>query len=153
MGIYFSKRDFKGKSIRRVDPEIDFRWGPNAPMAQMPSDDFSILWQGCLLVKNGESKILAAGADDGILVFVDDRLAIDNGGQHKFEIKKADRPLEPGLHRISAEFTEYSSHARAFLGWSSKNEKPIPIPPDRLIPPGKSNADHSCPVQPRRSGR
>ncbi len=144
-GTYFSNRDFTGKRLERIDPNIDFAWKAGAPLQHWPVNNFSIRWTGCLIVDKNRSMVLAAGADDGILVYVDDQLVVDNGGTHAFRIKKATEPLKRGLRRIRVEYTEHRLQARVLLGWSKKDAKPVPIPPDRFIPPGQERDGYTCP--------
>jgi hypothetical protein len=38
--------DFSGKSITRVDPQVNFNWGDGSPDAAIARDTFSARWTG-----------------------------------------------------------------------------------------------------------
>ncbi|MCP4680112.1 MAG: hypothetical protein GY854_32385 [Deltaproteobacteria bacterium] len=142
---YFARPDFTGKRKTRVDHQVNFKWAAGSPIDGMPRNNFSIRWHGCLIVEEGESKILTAGADDGIMVYLDDALFIDNGGKHSFRHKTAARPLKQGLYRIKVDYVEIGDHAQVYLGWSDAEKKPKAIPHDRFIAQGQSHSGYRCP--------
>jgi hypothetical protein len=141
---YFTGPRLSRHAFERIDHTIDFSWGRRAPMDGMPADHFSVRWKGCLYVERGARIVLAAGGDDGIRVFVDGRIAIDDGGRHMFRVRKAQGEIAPGLHRIRVDYEEWVGHARALLAWSRSGAEPEPIPASNLVPPG-GNARHRCP--------
>ncbi|MDD5309336.1 MAG: PA14 domain-containing protein [Deltaproteobacteria bacterium] len=141
---YFVRPGFTGHVFERLDHAVDFSWGARAPMDGVPADNFSVRWEGCLYVERGAKTVLAAGGDDGIRVWVDGKLAIDDGDRHMFRVKKARRPLAPGVHKIRIDYEEWVGNAQVLLGWSRFGAKPVPIPAGNLVPPG-GNARHRCP--------
>ena len=146
LGRYYDNRNFHGKSSEtRLDPIVDFDWAYKGPMKGIHKDDFSVAWEGCLKVEEGESPRLAAGSEDGMLVYVDGKLAIDNSGRHNYRVKLSE-PLQAGIHPLRVEYTEVIKYAQAFLGWSLDGEKPEAVPPYRLSPPG-GNERIPCPAR------
>ncbi len=148
---YYTRRNFQGKKIRRVSSMVDYQWGFGSPLRGVPKENFSARWAGCVLVKEGESPYLAVASNDGMLLYLNNELFIDNGGVHFFKLQTAPRPLEPGIHPILLEYTEETNAARAFLGWSpggtEELSRPTAIPSERLIPLG-GNSEYACPATP-----
>lgn len=131
---FFSDTTFSTPVGERIDSEINFRWGKKAPIPQMPNDHFSVRWEGFLIVKDDEKRLLSAGADDGVRVYVNNRLWVNNPGPHQFQSKRASKPIGPGEHIIRVEFVEFSGAARAALSWSTPNGYWETIPSHRLRP-------------------
>ncbi|MBN2340246.1 MAG: hypothetical protein JXX29_05770 [Deltaproteobacteria bacterium] len=132
--IYYHNTEFSHPVATRIDKEIDFNWGTNAPYKSMQPDNFSVRWEGVLIVKDDERRILSAGADDSIKVFIDDELVVDNPGPHGFQSKKSTHPIGPGEHRITVEFVEFGGAARVNLMWSTPNGYWSLVPEYRLRP-------------------
>lgn len=80
---YFANTKLQGKPVlTRLDKEVNFNWGYDAPHPKLhcPNDrnTFSIRWTGKLLPpKTGEYKLNVIH-NDGLRLYVDDRLLIDN---------------------------------------------------------------------------
>ncbi|MCA9017302.1 MAG: hypothetical protein KDA77_18370, partial [Planctomycetaceae bacterium] len=39
------------KRVQRIDPDIAFNWGKQAPLPQLPAGPFSVDWTSLILVK------------------------------------------------------------------------------------------------------
>ncbi|MFO8071544.1 MAG: PA14 domain-containing protein [Polyangia bacterium] len=150
-GTYFRARGFEGHSFERIDHGIDFRWGREPPLRGMPGDDYSVRWEGCIRVPQGGRRIVS-GADDGMRVYVDDGLVIDNGGAHPYREKVSPKKIEPGVHRIRVEYEERRGAASAYLGWVSPGGVRNAVPAEHLSPPG-GNESFDCPSRPVRKSR
>ena len=121
-GEYFRNRELKGKpTLVRVDPQIGFRWDRGSPtdnlMARgeaqggqdVPADDFSIRWSGQLLPPvSGTYQIEAAG-NDGVRLYLDDKLVIDHWAAHESAIDRA--PIGRGKHKLRVEYYELTGYA------------------------------------------
>lgn len=154
-GTYFADRRFSKVQGTRRDPVIDFYWeDDHAPLSGMGTKDFSIRWQGCVYVEEGTTRYLAAGSDDGMRIYLDDRLVVNNWGKHVQQWRTAVRPIPPGVHRIRIDYYQGLGGAVAMLGWAGSrdlDDHPAIIPPQNLIPPG-GNERHPCPVEPAERG-
>ena len=142
----------KGPSMERIDHAIDFDWGMGPPFKGFPVDNFSVRWEGCVLVGKGDAALLEAGADDAIRVVVDGKTVINDWGTHGFRIKRAQRVLPPGKHPIRVTYQDHKGGARVYLGWSLDGGAGVAIPPKSLLPRtvvAQSGAsDTGCPAMP-----
>ena len=74
---YFAGQDLKGEPIlSRNEPRIDNRWGDAGPDPKVRGP-FSARWKGRYTPKETGAARLVASADDGIRVYVDGKLLID----------------------------------------------------------------------------
>jgi beta-glucosidase len=98
---YFPNVKLEGKPVlTRLDKQVDFNWGYDAPhpVLQRSNDRniFSIRWTGKLLPpKTGEYK-LDVIHNDGLRLYVDDRLLIDNWKKNRIVYKSASIRLKAG---------------------------------------------------------
>ena len=76
-GEYFGNRSLSGSPVlTRDDATIDFEWGHGSPASGVPSDGFSVRWTRTVPFSVGNYRFTATG-DDGIRVYVDQRLIIN----------------------------------------------------------------------------
>ena len=79
---YYDNPDFAGKPVKKqTDAQIDFNWGQDGP-AGLGKDDFSIIWTGQLTVPATATYYLGTHSDDGSRVYINDKLIVDNWGDH-----------------------------------------------------------------------
>ncbi|WP_300498839.1 PA14 domain-containing protein [Marinobacter sp.] len=80
VGQYFSGTDFDELIYTRKDQSIQNHWGSGRPSPDMPSNRFSIRWQGWLVPPHdaGTRRYqLTTRTDDGVRLFVNGKLLID----------------------------------------------------------------------------
>ena len=63
--------------VRRIDAEISFNWGYSSPAPGVPPDNFSVRWTRTLGLPGGTYRVTAR-SDDGVRVYIDSVLVIDN---------------------------------------------------------------------------
>jgi hypothetical protein len=73
---YFDNIDFTGKSLTRIDPTVNFSWGGTSPDSSISIDTFSGRWEGKLMAQYSEPYTFYGLADDGISVWIDNKLLI-----------------------------------------------------------------------------
>jgi hypothetical protein len=127
-GEYWSRRDLKGdRVLARNDEEIDFDWRRGAPAQGLPADNFSARWTRKVDFKGGLYR-LTAWADDGVRVFVDDVLVLnewhDSSGD---EVYTVDVPLS-GKHKVVVEYYERTGKAKTSFWWKRVADLPTPSP-------------------------
>ncbi len=74
---YFSNKDLKGDPKKRIDDCIDFNPRKQAPDPLTPFGEKSMRWTGTLTPKVSGKYTLAVNSDDGIRLYIDDKLLID----------------------------------------------------------------------------
>ncbi|MDZ7735440.1 MAG: DUF6701 domain-containing protein [Gammaproteobacteria bacterium] len=67
----------------RIDGPIDFDWGGGSPgVAGIGDDEFSVLWDGYLRATSSGNYQFQTVSDDGVRLWVNDTLVIDNWTDH-----------------------------------------------------------------------
>jgi hypothetical protein len=111
----------------RNDRNIDFYWGSHAPTNGLPSDDFSARWSRKVTFDAGVYRFYAE-ADDGIRLYVDGDLALDEWhDRNGNEVFTVDLTLG-GKHKLVVEYYEHIGEARARFWWQRVGELPTPTP-------------------------
>ncbi len=139
-GEYFNNMNLAGApSVVRNDAAINFNWGQGWPDTRISADHFSVRWTRTLFFNAGTFR-LTARADDGIRVFVDNVLIIDEWHPATGQPYTADVTLATGNHTLRVEYFEDGGSASAFFTWARITGPTIPTPtPGGAIPtPGGS---------------
>lgn len=120
VGRYFDNRTLDGTHrFTRVDPAIDFTWGSGAPDPRLPADDFSVQWSGYLVPPQTGFYTFHATADDGVRLWVNDTLRVDQW----IDQSPTTYSATAGLRRnqpvpLRMEFYERGGGAVARLEWT-----------------------------------
>lgn len=116
-GEYFNNRHLSGTpALVRNDTEIKFNWGNGAPAAGVNADDFSVRWSRTVHFKKGRYRFTSE-TDDGVRVYVDNRLVIDKWRDMERTKFRGAVNLSEGTHTIRMEYYEHSGAAFAKLSW------------------------------------
>jgi len=114
---YYSNRYLSGSpALVRDDGAINFDWGSGAPAAGLPSDGFSARWTRSLYFSAGAYRFFAL-SDDGVRVWLDNELIIDQWHPSPGNIYAADGSLGSGTHLIRVEYYEEGGGARMQFWW------------------------------------
>lgn len=81
-GRYYDSQDFNGLVATRTDPTIDFEYGDGAPPFEDQGGSYSILWTGQVTPLYTETYTFTTINDDGVRLWVDDQLVIDDWNFH-----------------------------------------------------------------------
>ena len=141
---YYQNTDLSGAPVRIAsdgDPSRNF--GLGAPIPEMDGDNFSVRWESLQPLDAGTYQVRVR-ADDGIRVYVDGGLVIDQWHGAADVIYTATVPLSAGDHRFVVEyyeaqgsaFTEYNL-ARlggSVLSGSTSVSNPPPAPTAVTLP-------------------
>ncbi len=116
-GAYYPNVDLSGvATLLRNDPEINFNWGRGAPATGLPSDGFSARWTRIVAFDEGLYRFHAS-VDDGVRLWVDDALVLDDwydGGGHE---ATSDHQLSGVFHTVRVEYYERSGDALLKVWW------------------------------------
>lgn len=116
-GEYFAGPILGGSPVfMRDDRDIDFDWGEGSPGENLGADRFSVRWRRDVAFAAGVYRFLAR-ADDGIRLWVDDRLLIDQWHEGSTTTYVADVYLWEGVHRLQVEYYELDGKASVRLWW------------------------------------
>ena len=122
LGEYYrNSSEIGGKStLVRVDSTINFDWENGAPSEQVGQDNFVVRWSGKLLAPFTDTYTFQTETDDGIRLWVNNKLLIDKWGTQPSTVWSKQADLVAGqLYDIRMDFLEHEGYATAHLFWSS----------------------------------
>ncbi|MGC8825054.1 MAG: glycoside hydrolase family 3 C-terminal domain-containing protein [Bacteroidales bacterium] len=107
-GEYFNNKHLEGQpALVRVDAQLNTDYGTGSPDPSIKPNFFSIRWTGWLKVPEGGSYVLSTLSDDGVRLYLDDKLVIDNWTNHGPMIDQYFTQLAAGkFYKIRLEFFE-----------------------------------------------
>ncbi len=125
LGEYFDNMELKGQPVlRRVDWQINFDWGLGSPAPEIPVDHFSVRWTGKLAPKKSGNYLISHFSDDGMRVYLDNELVIDEWYIQTACMKPKRIVLEAGRqYNIKIEYFANAPSAVAKLKWKYLDEK------------------------------
>jgi hypothetical protein len=97
---------------------IDWNWGSGSPHPAIQVDGFSARWTRYIDVAGGTYRFTAT-SDDGVRVYVDGSLVIDEWYDHPARTFVADISLAAGHHRVVVEYYENTGHASIKVSWDA----------------------------------
>ena len=110
-------------ALVRVDSLIDFTWEDNPPAPGIEKDGYSVRWTGYLMPPVTRPYTLYTASDDGVRVFIDGKLVINNWTNHGTTIDSAKLILLAGKsYNIKVEYYEDGGDAVMLLGWDLPEE-------------------------------
>ena len=131
---YFAGINLDQLRFSRIDRSVDFRWSAAAPDTRLPSDNFSVRWQGAVMPRHSENYSFATTSDNGVRLWVNGQLLIDNWNKHEEETNSAQIDLQAGVAApIRLEFFANDGEAVMRLQWTSANQPLEVIPAERLM--------------------
>jgi alpha-glucosidase len=134
-GTYFDNTDFTGRSVSRTDATLNFNWPGTSPAPGIASTTFSARWTGYLTPPASGTYTLHTLSDDGVRVWLDGRLVIDNWTAHAPTENRAVVALEAGRrHAIKVEYFQNFGGATMSLMWSTATMGRQSIPSTALTP-------------------
>ncbi|MCI0708828.1 MAG: PA14 domain-containing protein [Chloroflexi bacterium] len=130
---YFSNTELEGDpALQRYERALSYNWSQDAPLG-VPPDQFSARWVGRFEFEEGLWRFLA-GADDGVRLWVDELLVIDQWEpSNQFINYSTDIQLEEGEHTIQVEYYDNAGLAGVTVNWHlipPPVESTDPTPPD-----------------------
>jgi chitodextrinase len=133
-GTYFSNRELTGPSVTRIDQTVNFDWASTSPDTSLPGDNFGVRWTGRVLTKTAGQYTFYTKADDGMRLWVNDRLVIDDWSTSSAREKSATVTLAANTrYNIKFEYYEQTGLASAVLLWSGPSIAKQVIPASQLV--------------------
>ncbi len=111
----------------RIATGLDYNWGAASPdLSLVPASNWSARWVGSFRFEAG-NYIFRANADDGVRVYLNDQLVIDNWNIGYHEDSKRFVGIGADTHTIRVEYYEQSGSARVRVWWYRETGgQPIP---------------------------
>lgn len=129
----------KGALVTTITTD-NFVLSAETPRFELPLPDrFVCEWTAWLKVEEARTFDWCVESDDGSWLWVDGKLAIDNGGEHGMEAKRASVELAAGMHELRVMMFQSGG------GFGMKVEQPDPKakPPYLYRSPGIERIDNS----------
>jgi hypothetical protein len=113
---YFNNVNLTGPAaLTRCENGIDHAWA-GTPAAGVSANNFSARWVGDFTFSRGVQRFSVTG-DDGVRLYVDDVLLIDQWVDQGATTYTANRNLAAGRHRVRVEFYDRSGGAVVRASW------------------------------------
>ncbi len=129
---YFHNADFTGLAAERVEVP-NFAWGLASPAPGMDAESFSVRWFGQVEAEYSETYTFRTVSDDGVRLWVDGKLLIDDWTVHSARVESGTIDLQAGRrYDIRLEYFDASNSAQLRLQWSSASQTLETIPAAQL---------------------
>ena len=116
-GEYYGNRDLSGTpAVVRDDYTVNFKWGTDAPATGLPPDGFSVRWSRQVSFQAGTYRFYAI-SDDGVRVWLDGTLIIDEWRDATNLAHTARREVGAGDHTLRIEYYENAGTAHIIFWW------------------------------------
>ncbi|MFN2187888.1 MAG: PA14 domain-containing protein [Candidatus Promineifilaceae bacterium] len=117
-GQYFANQNLSGAAtVIRNDANIQFNWGTGSPFpGPIPNDHFSVRWSRSLNFAAG-TYTFSAASDDGVRVYLDNQLIINQWTDAQSTVFTAQRTLSAGNHSLRVEYYENTGDANIQFWW------------------------------------
>ncbi|MFP5271335.1 PA14 domain-containing protein [Coleofasciculus sp.] len=133
---YYNNRDFTDLALTRTDETVNFNWGSGSPDAAIDSNTYSVRWTGSVAPLYSETHEFFTNSDDGVRLWVDDQLLIDNWSNHAATENSGTIDLQAGQqYDIRMDYYENFGKSVAQLLWSSESQSKEIIPESQLYSP------------------
>ncbi|NOY61680.1 MAG: hypothetical protein GXP10_00765 [Gammaproteobacteria bacterium] len=130
---YYDNMDLTNLTLSRIDASVNFDWQNDAPRPGVGAETFSVRWTGYVEPENSETYTFYTLSDDGVRLWVDDQLLIDNWTNHAVTEDSATIALLAGQkYTVKLEYFDNTRLATMGLLWSSPSQAKEIIPQSRL---------------------
>ena len=121
---YFNNQQLQGEpALSRTDERVDFHWGAGSYSDEGPVDHFSVRWSGYFFPDAEDDYKFYVSADDGVRLYLDDALVIDDWKTHAETLDTYSTHLAAGkAHKIRLEYFESTATATARFGISAATQ-------------------------------
>ncbi|MEG4964156.1 MULTISPECIES: PA14 domain-containing protein [unclassified Microcoleus] len=137
-GYYFNNNTLLDPSVLvRTDPKIEFTWAGTDKPAPGVNNAFSARWKGVLIPPVSGDYTFYTSSDDGVRLFVNNQLLIENWTAHGATKDKSDHPITLRKGRkypIILEYYNQGGPGEIKLSWSYPGKEEEIIPTQALLP-------------------
>ncbi len=123
---YWNNMTLSGTPVlQRSEANINYEWWNGSPApGTVNADYFSVRWTRYIDVTPG-TYIFTVTSDDGIRLWIDNSLIIDQWTEHPPQTFTAETYMGSGHHLIKVEYFEKAGLATAQVGWKLKGDVPV----------------------------
>jgi beta-glucosidase len=122
---YYDNQDLKGKpKATKIDSQINFDWHGQSPLDGIPGQHFSARWTTRILADETDDYSIDVVSDDGIRLYVDGKLAIDDWNTHGPTMDSYKIHMQKGkFYDIKLEYFQSTGGSIVKLGIRKVGEK------------------------------
>ena len=114
---FFNNLNLDGAPVFAANYQgIRFNWGYGSPSGNVPADNFSARFTQYRYFPAGVYRFVAR-ADDGVRIYVDDKLVINQWVQQSARTVTGDATLTAGSHLVRVEYFELAGLAELEVRW------------------------------------
>jgi len=114
---YFTNSNFEGQPAHtRYEEAVDVNWSEDAPLLGFPRDGFSVRWSARVALEGGLYRF-RLGGDEGIRLFIDGELTLENPAEGLFQVQTQELYLAAGDYTLRVEYRDESGLAGALFDW------------------------------------
>ncbi len=117
--------------LLRPEGNLDYNWGTGSPGPGVNYDQFSAQWTRYIDVLPGTYQFIVT-SDDGLRLWVDEELLIDQWHDQSAATYSAQKYLGPGHHQVRVDYYDNFGDAMVRVSWTQGTPPPTPTP---LPPP------------------
>ena len=122
---YYRGENFDTLVATHTNAQVDFDWS-DTPPADLPHDHYSVRWTGLIEANQAGTYTLLASSDDGVRVWVDDKLMINAWNTRPVQTDAAKVEFAAhSRHRIRMEYFQDNYGAVARLAWRLPAKAPL----------------------------
>jgi mannan endo-1,4-beta-mannosidase len=133
---YFRAVNLTNTAFSRTDATVNFTWGSQSPDPRLAADNFSVRWTGKIEVPASGNYKFVTASDDGVRLWVNGQLIINNWTDHGLAYNDGFISLEAGRkYDIKLEFYERGGQAQMQLFWQIPNTSQLEIIPSNSFSP------------------
>jgi outer membrane protein OmpA-like peptidoglycan-associated protein len=117
-GAYYAGHNFEHYLLTRRDATLDFDWHERRPVAGAGAEQFSVRWTGWLLAPITGRYVLHLSIDDGVRLWVNERLLLDDWRDQGLNYYQVAVDLHAGqAYPIRLDYYQASAATRVRLAW------------------------------------
>jgi hypothetical protein len=134
-GEYFNSKVLTQRKLSRTDSTVNFDWGSGSPHSSIGAGTFSVRWTGWLQAPSSGSYTFHTLSDDGVRLWVNGVLLINNWSNHSATENSGSISLTAGeKYDLRLEFYENTGAAVIKLSWTPPGQGKQIIPQQLLYP-------------------
>lgn len=117
-GAYYAGHDFEQYLVTRRDATLNFDWHGHRPVAGSGAEQFSVRWTGWLVPPATGRYVLHLSVDDGIRLWVNERLLLDDWRDQGLSYYQVAIELHAGqAYPVRLDYCQATAATRVRLAW------------------------------------
>jgi outer membrane protein OmpA-like peptidoglycan-associated protein len=118
LGAYYAGQNFEQQLLTRRDATLNFDWHGHRPVAGAGTEQFSVRWTGWLVPPITGRYVLHLSVDDGIRLWVNERLLLDDWRDQGLNYYQVAVELHAGqAYPVRLDYCQATAATRVRLAW------------------------------------